>query len=60
MNNYEYLKNINIEQMGHFLCSQMDEVSDRDDYFPCECCPMREKCDAGQNGWLQWLKEEKK
>lgn len=57
MNNYEYLKNITIEQMGHFLCESMDYQTEG---HPCDRCPMHDKCRLGLNGWLDWLKEEKK
>jgi len=57
MNKYEYMKNINIEQMGHFLC---DAMEDSEDDFPCERCPMNGKCTEGINGWVEWLKEEHK
>ena len=61
MNNYEYMKNVGMEQMSHYLCEAMEYLSD-EEYWPCARCPMNEKCDTslGGNGWLHWLKEEKK
>ena len=61
MTNYEYLKNINIEQLSHFLCDQTELEGTKS--FPegdvCESCPMYGRCFENHNGWLDWLKEEK-
>ena len=60
MNNYEYMKNINIEQLSRFLCESMDELTDG---YPCQGCPVSKMCCAAEhmgNGWLNWLKGEHK
>lgn len=60
MNRYEYMKNINIEQLGHFLCDSMDDLTEG---HPCEHCPVNNICCAAEfmgNGWLNWLKGEHK
>lgn len=59
MNNYEYMKNINIEQLSHFLCEAMEYLSE-EEYYPCDRCPMHDRCREGANGWLDWLREERK
>lgn len=61
MNNYEYLKNITIEQMSHFLCDSM-ETNEVGDKTSCDICPMWNRCRTGDghgNGWLDWLREAK-
>ena len=46
MNKYEYMKNINIEQMGHFLCDAMEDSEDENEAFEwlmnehCSNCPL--------------------
>lgn len=56
MNNFEYLKSMTIEQMSHFLCDTIENLSE-DEYYPCDMCPVSDKCTEGRNGWLKWLKE---
>ena len=63
MNNYEYLKNITIEQMGHFLCDMVEHEfykTHDDSEWQCDTCPVQDKCKEIENGWLVWLKEVKK
>lgn len=57
MDNYTKMKPLSVEDMSHFLCASMEYLSE-EEYYPCEKCPMREKCSEGCNGWLTWLKEE--
>ena len=60
MTNYEHIKELDIEQLGHFLCNSMDELVEG---YCCEHCPVRDHCHADElqgNGWLNWLKEVKK
>lgn len=62
MTNYEYMKSITIEQLGHFLCNSMDDATVKGN-TSCDICPMWSKCHAeafSGNGWFYWLKEEKK
>ena len=64
MNNYEYLKNITIEQMSHFLCQMVEDEfykTHGDNEWQCDKCPVRDKCEAARmngNGWFHWLREE--
>ena len=62
MTNYEYLKNVNIEQLSHFLCDETDleTFNSFPDDDACDRCPVNGRCIPGRNGWLSWLKEEKK
>lgn len=61
MNNYDSIKNMTIDEMGHFLCGVMDDVAPI--YSTgCDICPMWHICSAQDfkdNGWVNWLKEEK-
>jgi len=60
MTNYEYLTSHDCEDISHFLCAAMEQISG-EEYYPCELCPMNEKCHAdnyGGNGWFNWLMEE--
>lgn len=61
MTNYEYLKNIGIEKLSHFLCEETEHETINS--FPkddcCEHCPVKVRCFPGHNGWLSWLKEVK-
>lgn len=61
MTNFDRLKEITtVEDMAHFLCDNMDYIGDG---FPCEVCPVNEKCKASElcgNGWFHWLREEAK
>lgn len=61
MTNFDRLKEITtVEDMAHFFCDSMDFIGDG---FPCEVCPVREKCKASElcgNGWFHWLREEAK
>lgn len=59
MDNYTYLKSLSLEDMGHFLCYNTESQT-KDEFYPCEICPMNDKCQAGSNGWITWLREEKK
>ena len=63
MNNYEYLKNITIEQMSHFLCQMVEDEfykTHDDSEWQCDKCPVQDRCQERGNGWLDWLREEKK
>lgn len=63
MNNYEYLKNITIEQMSHFLCQMVEDEfykTHDDSEWQCDKCPVQDRCQESENGWLDWLKEAKK
>ena len=57
MTNYEHIKELDIEQLGHFLCDSMDDLGSD---YPCDHCPMNYKCVDGVNGWFAWMSEEKK
>ena len=59
MTNYEYLQKHNAKDIGYFLCEAMEYLS-KEEYYPCDRCPMRERCDYGRNGWFDWLMENKK
>ena len=50
MTNYEWLKSMSVEELGHELC----RISE------CERCPVSDKCELGKNGYITWLKEENK
>lgn len=63
MNNYEYLKNITIEQMSHFLCQMVEDEfykTHDDSEWQCDKCPVQDRCQEIRNGWLDWLMEAKK
>ena len=63
MNNYDYLKNITIEQMSHFLCQMVEDEfykTHDDSEWQCDKCPVQDRCQECGNGWLDWLKEAKK
>lgn len=63
MNNYDYLKNITIEQMSHFLCQMVEDEfykTHGDNEWQCDKCPVQDRCQEFENGWLDWLKEAKK
>lgn len=64
MTNYEYIKNISLEKLGHFLCDSMDEI-EINGYCGCEICPVNDEycrigADLSKNGFIEWLKEERK
>jgi hypothetical protein len=59
MKNYEYLQKHSAEDIAYFLCEAMEYLS-KEEYYPCDRCPMRERCSYGENGWLNWLMEAKK
>ena len=61
MNNYDSMKSMSLEDVGHYLCEQMDYVAPEDN-SGCDICPMWHICSAQDfkdNGWVNWLKEEK-
>lgn len=58
MTNFDRLKDITtVDDMAHFLCSTMDDLTDG---YPCDNCPVSEKCEFGNNGFIEWLREEAK
>lgn len=62
MNNYDSIKSMSLEEVGHYLCEQMDYVAPGDN-SGCDICPMWPMCnvsDLNDNGWTKWLKEAKK
>ena len=61
MTNYEYIKNISLEKLGHYLCDKMDDVEAKG-YSGCEICPVYGCCriELDENGFINWLKEEYK
>lgn len=64
MTNYDYIKNISLEKLGHYLCDKMDSVT-IGNYCGCEICPVNDKycrigAGTGKNGFIEWLKEEHK
>ena len=63
MTNFEAIKNSDLEQLGHFLCDMVEDEfykTHDDNKWMCDHCIMQERCSEIGNGWLQWLKEEKK
>lgn len=61
MNNYDSIKNMSLEDVGHYLCEAMDYAAPLDK-SGCDVCPMWSICstsDFKDNGWVNWLKEEK-
>ena len=42
MTNYEYLKNVNIEQLSHFLCqeTEWETINSFPDDDVCDRCPV--------------------
>ena len=58
MTRYEYIKNIGLDKLAHYLCDQMDNV-EVDGRYGCEICPVEELCFIGsRNGFVEWLKQE--
>lgn len=55
MTRFEYLKSLPVEQAAQYLCGGVEDISDD---YPCDHCPLEEKCNEGKNGWGKWLKEE--
>ena len=57
MTNFEYIKGLNCQQLGHFLCEFMDDAYQED---ICKKCPVKDKCHKNSllNGWITWLMEE--
>jgi len=58
MTNFEYIKTLDLKELGNHLCDVMDFCGMYDVYYGCECCPMNSRCMPGYNGWLRWLGEE--
>lgn len=50
MTNYEWVKSMPVEELGHELCRLSD----------CGRCPVSEICERGKNGYITWLKEKHK
>lgn len=61
MTNFERLSKMHdLDDIAHFMCDSMDYIGDG---FPCEVCPVKDKCLADSlsgNGWFHWLREEAK
>ena len=54
MNNYEWFKEQNLEEVGHELCELVDIEFD-----DCERCPVSKYCSLGTNGFIEWFKQKK-
>lgn len=55
MTQLEYLKTLDADQLGRLMCGLMDELMDS-----CAKCPMYGRCDKNHNGWIDYLKSERK
>ena len=51
---YDFIKNVNLEQMANFLCDMIDNNSPSG----CATCPASEFCYTGHKGFIDWLKQE--
>lgn len=58
MTNFEYIKTLDLDQLGHFLCDTMDDFAPGDGWT-CDNCPVANGCCARRNGWINWLRGEK-
>lgn len=54
MTNFEFLRSLNEEEMGAFLCN-LRTVNGCD---PCAACPATLYCRKGHTGTLDWLRAE--
>ena len=55
MTRFEYLKTLPVEKAAQYLCRGVEDISDD---YPCDHCPLEEKCNEGRNGWAKWLSAE--
>lgn len=61
MTNYEFLKSVPVEKLAKALCELMQESEVNGSVEDiCKICPAEHYCKPGHNGFIDWLKEEKK
>lgn len=60
MTNHEVLKDMAIEELGHFFCKTMESIGEatKHDEFCCDICPVKGICERGKNGFTAWLGKE--
>lgn len=55
MTNFEYVKSMSIDDLGRFLCCLGDFNESQ-----CGMCRVSGRCHFGGNGFVEWLKEDRK
>lgn len=61
MTNYEFLKSVPVEKVAKALCIMIQDVeADGTVADVCKICPAEHYCKPGHNGFIDWLREERK
>lgn len=58
MTNFEFLRSLNEEEMGAFLCNLRTYGAPVNGRNPCMGCPATLYCHKGHTGTLDWLRAE--
>ena len=58
MNNYEKIKGMSKDEMALFFCRVVAMFLEDEEYYECDICPWKGKCEFGKKGTLKWLEEE--
>ena len=59
MSNYDVLKNMTVEELGHFFCNTMEIIGENTTSgLCCSICPVENICMKGKNGFITWLEKE--